>query len=193
MNYPFQSRRRDPKDQNLVVTFFSEAAKDEAASDAAGRPIFKEVDWIHIHIPTSPMDDVRTMVNKGHIQRFPDEYEHYKRTSRAEATEGTPLKMWPAVEKREVFELAEVGITTVEQLAELTATDLRKHDWLTPYAEKARVWLASITDNSVVLELEAEVNRLKAEVERLSEENIELRRAQNEKRVLKQATAKAAQ
>lgn len=170
--------RRRKGDEQLRVSFFSEAIQDEVATAEAGRPVYKDVDWVRIRVPADPSADMQSyedtfIVNQQYIDRFPDEFAEYKRL-KAEPMSGTPLKMWPAITGATVAELQAIGLKTVEQLAEVDGKELRLNEWLKPHVEKARAWVRVVQEGQDVLALTAAVERLEREKAELEEQNKEL-------------------
>jgi hypothetical protein len=165
-------------DEHLRIAFFSDAIQDEAASAEAGRPVYREVDWVRIQVPSDPTADMQSweetfVMNDRYKERFAQEYAEFKR-QKAEPTSGTPLKMWPALNAAQVRELLDAGLKTVEELAEVSGKELRLNEWLKPHVEKAQVWIKSLTDSEVLLKLEAKVQSLERDNEELKQDNAEL-------------------
>lgn len=168
---------RQPGDEALRVEFFIDSFEDQAATTKEGRPVYKDTEMIRIIVPAgewAPSGEIRvTKVNDQHRQRFPMEYAAFKATLK-EPTNGTPLKMWPAIGPSAVKELGHFGITTVEQLAGVSPAELRLHEWMQPYVDRASTWLAALSDNASVLQLQAEIAELQKRVQHLEAENTEL-------------------
>lgn len=169
----------------LNVTFSIEAVEDTTASETQGRPIYREVE----HVQISGMRDasggidnttvIKDVASALHKKRFAFEYQNFL-AERRQPVDGTPLSMWPAVSIAGVKELAHFGLFTVEQLAEVESSEIRKQPWLEPHALKAKAWLDSVAENGEALRLAGQVAELTATVQRLEAENLDLRALHNE-------------
>jgi hypothetical protein len=58
-------------DARLAVTFYKRSVKQEDESIAAGRPIFKEFDFVRICVPGDNLTEIDTYANESHKQRLP--------------------------------------------------------------------------------------------------------------------------
>lgn len=106
-------------DDTLYVKFFIDAVQDTTASQEAGRPIFKDVEWIDIRAPGS-RDHMSRPVRPGDAERFPKHYAAFKaRVGNEQKEIGTPLSTWAhaGMTRSLVEELKFFNIRTVEQLA----------------------------------------------------------------------------
>lgn len=168
---------RDPSDAGLVIFFFEEAIEDEAQTQVQGRPVYKTVDFIRIVMPPTQFDPTReeyigTVTNREK-NRFPQEWAEYE-ANKLDPTDGTPIKMWPAINISQVKELAAVGVRTVEELAELSPRDVKDNPWIDSLHKKAVEWINATTDNDELLRLSARIDELEAQVDQLTEDKKEL-------------------
>jgi hypothetical protein len=107
-------------DETLLVKFFIDAVKDEKASLAAGRPIFKDAEWIDIRIPGNRDNIVIRPIRPDDITRFPRHYDAFKkRIGNEESVVGTPLAAWgwPGMTRSRIEELKYFNVRTVENVA----------------------------------------------------------------------------
>ena len=65
-------------DARLAVQFYKKSLKQDLASDEAGRPIFKEFDFVRIMIPGDNLTEIDTYAQESHKQRFPRQWAHYQ-------------------------------------------------------------------------------------------------------------------
>ena len=85
--------------------------------------------------------------------------------------DGTPLVMWPVVNKSQIKEAAFFEVRTVEQLAELSDANCRRMGMgYTELRSKAKAWLLAAKDSAVVTRQAAENDRLQGEIEALKEQ-----------------------
>lgn len=107
-------------DDSLLVRFFIDAVKDEKASLAEGRPIFKDAEWIDIRVPGNRNDIVIRPVRPDDFTRFPRHYDAFKkRIAGDEGMVGTPLSAWgwPSMTRARIEELKYFNVRTVENIA----------------------------------------------------------------------------
>ncbi|MET4529149.1 hypothetical protein [Bradyrhizobium sp. JR18.2] len=107
----------------LHVEFYIEAVKQEFLSEEAGRPIYKDTEFVRIHIPGDKNYSVDRAASQQDKDRFALEYARFKNGMKEEEQAvGTPLKHWAAIPRSLAKEFAAVNVHTVEQLASLSDT-----------------------------------------------------------------------
>lgn len=111
------SRGRIQVTDGVIPIFHKREIKDKAASDAAGRVVNKQVDFIEIIVP-GQRDRVIGPVRQDHKDRFPEQWEAYERGD-TETIVGTPVTEWQGVSRLRASELRANQVYTVEQLADL--------------------------------------------------------------------------
>ena len=162
-------------DTRLLVKFYNEPVKMQAKTEEAGRPIYEDREHISIIIPGDNRTNVVRVATDEDRERFPGPYAVFKKAEK-KAAEGTPLEEWPALTKSRAKELRALGVDTVDQLAVLSDTSLDRYgDTTTDERAKARAYLAQAENGSAIEAYaaksnadDAELARLKGEVERLS-------------------------
>ena len=114
-------QRRYAADSNLFVQLHTKAVYQSHASVTAGRPIFKDEDYIKIIPRGSQLAVIDAPYNSGNYpKRFHKQYDAWK-AGQAGAQTGTPLESFPLLlgKPAVVAELKAINIHTVEQLKEL--------------------------------------------------------------------------
>jgi len=109
---------------SVNVTFYSKQVRDADETRKAGRPVYKNVDYVRIQHPgdrdyaDSPVAD-KPMT----VQLYPRQWQAYQK-AKEYVPEGTPLEMlFAQVEEAPIAAtLRASGIQTVEQLAALSAS-----------------------------------------------------------------------
>lgn len=96
--------------------FHTEEVQDMAASEIAGRPIFKTEERVEIIMPGNSHTRPVFKVTRDHQQQWPEEYKRWK-DGMEMSVEGTPLEQWPPLKRAQVLELKALGFVTVEQVA----------------------------------------------------------------------------
>ena len=162
----FDTTKQAALDDTLLVKFFTKQRADAAASDAAGRPIFKDVIYIDIKIPGSNTGGACRPARPGDIARFPRHYAAFKQ--RMEMPEsGTPLSEWPQVTRSLAEELAFYNVKTVEQLANMADVNVSNFMGLAGFKQKAVEWLELVNDQKQADDLQRELSKRDKEIDEL--------------------------
>jgi len=157
-------------DKGLLVRFFYYTVPDNAATAEAGRPIFKEVEYVEIRIPGKRDAQVFRAATLADKQRFPDHYRAFK--ARVEMPEtGWPLSEWPVISRSQAEELSFQNIKTVEQLANCADSSIGSIRGGYGLKERAKKALEAAKDPAEIFEKTRELEATNA---RLSEHNAEL-------------------
>lgn len=158
-------------DSALIVQFYLHAVRQGAASEKAGRDIFKDEEYVWIRFAGDRTKEVRRPVDlegrSGHApdpERWPKAWMAFK-NSQAQVHEGTPLEQFPILGTSTVLNFKAYNIHTVEQLAAVSdavihnlgtgAMDLR---------EKAKAWLKAAADASAVTQMQSELAKRDADI-----------------------------
>jgi hypothetical protein len=151
---------------NMYV-FETKPIEQKAASKEAGRPIYKEVDFIKIFSP-GQKDYVIHEVTDRIFLSHPQAKELYKRYKDGAAApqEGTPLEEWPPISRAIAYELKALNIHTVENLAH-AADAVTKQFGPNAYSlkEQAKEYLKAAEDSKHVTKMAAENQKLKEQIE----------------------------
>ena len=158
-------------DDKLLVKFLYETRQDEEASKEAGRPIFKEVEYINIQVPGT-RNIVNRPVRPNDKVRFPRHYQAFQARQDQPQLEGTPLSEWPGVTRSMAEELAFFKIHTVEQLAGMADVNTSNVKGAMFMKQKAQAYLDASKENSAAMALaeQKKINeQLMAKIAELSE------------------------
>ena len=156
-------------DARLAVQFYKKSVKQDMASDEAGRPIFKEFDFVRIMIPGDNLTEIDTYAQESHKQRFPRQWAHYQnQVANHEDIVGTPLEQWPQVTRSQAEELRGLKFHTVESIAECSDQQLQRIGMVAGMSPhnfrlKAKAYLNLANDSAEVAQREAEMQALKEE------------------------------
>jgi hypothetical protein len=156
-------------DARLAVQFYKKSVKQDIASDEAGRPIFKEFDFVRIMIPGDNLTEIDTYAQESHKQRFPRQWAHYQnQVVNHEDIVGTPLDQWPQVTRSQADELRGLKFHTVESIADCSDQQLQRIGMvagMSPYnfRLKAKAFLNLANDSAEVAQREAELAQVKEE------------------------------
>jgi len=163
-------------DARLAVQFYKKSVKQEDASNEAGRPIFKEFDFVRIMIPGDNLTEIDTYAQESHKHRFPRQWAHYQnQVASHEDIIGTPLEQWPQITRSQADELRGLKFHTVESIADCSDQQLQRIGMvagMSPYnfRLKAKAFLNLANDSAEVAQREAELQALREENAKITAE-----------------------
>lgn len=158
-------------DENLIVTFDLEPVLDKGASIAAGRPIYRDMEFI-TEIPPGDKSKylkVRAPVTEFHKWRFPVDYANWKK-GQVQRQEGTPLAAFTRLTPSLVKDLEAQYVFTVEQFINLTATNAANFPNFHQLQRDARTFLESLKSSVVVDVMQDELAKRDEELRQLKEQ-----------------------
>ena len=156
-------------DARLAVQFYKKSVKQDMASDEAGRPIFKEFDFVRIMIPGDNLTEIDTYAQESHKQRFPRQWAHYQnQVANHQDVIGTPLDQWPQITRSQADELRGLKFQTVESIADCSDQQLQRIGMVAGMSPfnfrlKAKAFLNLANDSAEVAQRESELQALKEE------------------------------
>jgi hypothetical protein len=169
-------------DEKLYVKFYPSTVRDDIATKAEGRPIFKEVDFVMIQAPGDLLKCIKRPVRPQDTQRFGRQLQAYKSGGDQEKGSGTPLEQWPMVSRAQVEELRYFKITTVEQLASVADNVAQKFMGIQNLKQHAKDWLGKAENSKEIVQLRnqnttqaEEIEELKASIRALSDQMRDLK------------------
>jgi hypothetical protein len=169
-------------DSRLQVRFYKRPVHQEQDSLAAGRPIFKEFDFVHICVAGDTLTEIDTYALANHKQRFPIQWANYQNRLGANDEEvvGTPVSEWPIVSKSQAEELRAMKFHTVESIAGASDQQLQRMGMaagMSPYAfrDKAKAFLNLATNAAETDKRENEINALKEELAKKEQETAKIK------------------
>jgi hypothetical protein len=176
-----------PSDQNnadsrLQVRFYKRPVQQEQESLEAGRPIFKDFDFVHICVAGDSLTEIDTYALASHKARFPIQWANYQNRLGANDDEviGTPVTEWPIVSKSQAEELRALKFHTVESIAGASDQQLQRMGMaagMSPYAfrDKAKAFLNLATNAAETDKRESEINHLKEELAKKEQETAKIK------------------
>ena len=180
-------------DSRLQVRFYKKSVQQEQESIEAGRPIFKEFDFVHICVAGDTLTEIDTYALNSHKQRFPIQWANYMNRVGAHDEEvvGTPLSEWPLVSKSQAEEMRAMKFHTVESIANASDQQLQRMGMaagMSPYAfrDKAKAFLNLATTAAETDKREQEINALKEELAKKELETAKIRQETEAKMALMQ-------
>jgi hypothetical protein len=158
-------------DSRLQVRFYKRPVQQEQETIDAGRPIYKEFDFVHICVAGDTLTEIDTYALANHKQRFPIQWANYMNRQGAHDQEivGTPVAEWPLVSKSQAEELRAMKFHTVESIAHASDQQLQRIGMaagMSPYSfrDKAKAFLNLATTAAETDKREHEINALKEEL-----------------------------
>lgn len=157
-------------DSRLSVTFYKRSMKQEDESIIAGRPIYKEFDFVRIDVPGDALTQIDTYANECHKARFPRQWAHYQnQVAGHEQIVGTPIEEWTLISRSQADELKGIKFATVESVANASDLQIQKIGMIAgmnPYSfrDKAKAFL-NLADQV------GETNQREEELTKLRQEN----------------------
>ena len=164
-------------DSRLAVTFYKRSMKQEDESMAAGRPIFKEFDFVRICVPGDNLTEIDTYANESHKMRFPRQWMHYQnQVGNQEQVIGTPIEEWTIISRSQADELKGIKFATVEAVANASDQQLQRIGMIAgmnPYTfrDKAKAFLSLADQVGESNQREEELAKLKQENEAIKAES----------------------
>jgi len=156
-------------DEKLAIRFFTKATQDGEESVKAGRPIFKEVDYIQIVVPGDRTSTIVRPASPQDIERFEKQYDHWKKTQQEEMQMGTPLEAWGIMSVAQIEEYRYFGIRTIDQMAELRDDVCQKIMGATPLKQKAIAFMQMVKDEAPMRHVQAELDKRDEQIATLTE------------------------
>ena len=146
------------------ASFYMGSTEDDAATAKEGRPIFKDVPFVIIHVAgdkdlviNQPVWDDPSKEN-SHTSRFPEEWRRFKQGMDADAQQGgTPLALMPGITNGQVREMAYFHVKTVEQLAEMSDGNAQKFPGVQKLRAEARAYIERAQGAAPEKRLQAEL------------------------------------
>lgn len=182
LDYDHSLHQTDAGDAKLNVLFYQSFLRNEAKTQAEGRPIFDDVPFTKIFMPGDRTNIIDRPTRQEDKIRFPKQWARFTNAQEQRA-EGTPLAEWPLVTRGQVEELKYLGFTTVEQVA--AASDNIPYMGLQGLKQKAALFIEVAKGNTAPTEkLIAEHEELKANFKVMKET---LEKMQAEQKAAKKA------
>ncbi len=116
-------------DSGVHAQFDDEFVRNEYKSDREGRAVYDQFYIIELQWPGDNTKSFKyrfpiTETRNEWIERFPKQWEAFK-ASQEQTPNGTPIELWPPLDKKRVYELKANRIFTIEQIASVKDTDLQ--------------------------------------------------------------------
>lgn len=172
---------------HVHVEFYTEPVEDVAASREAGRPIFKDQEFVRVRIVGDPKNNLIAPANDfagrdrdtgeaiTWAQKYPEHYRLFKAQENQSRADGTPLTEVPWLTASRRKELEALQIKTVEALASLDGALLTRIGMGARELKlKAQAWLDAAAGSAVESKMAAELAARDEEIEALKRQMAQL-------------------
>jgi hypothetical protein len=156
LQYPTQEPTK------LVIKFSVEGTKDEEASVEAGRPIFKDEEYITIRVP-GQTDFICRPVRPSDKQEYAQQYAAFK-LNQEQGVVGTRLDALPFLTKAQVMELQAAGFQTAEQVRDMSDTIGQRFAGSHTLRKKIGDFLSAAAGNAPLEKMRAELDKRDNEI-----------------------------
>lgn len=155
---------RDAGDKTVYVKFYIRPVQDDAESAKAGRPIYKDREYVEIRTPGDQNNVIQRPVSDMDRQRFRGAYKAFK-DGNEEQIIGTPLTEVPWITRSQVEELVHLRIRTLEHLAAVNDGLSAKIPGLYQLKDKAKAALATAEGQAPITELQKQLDEMRNHME----------------------------
>src|SRR5512147_2882492 len=105
-------------DSRLAVRFYVRPVENSFETQAQGKPVFTDVDYVEIFVPGDNNTIIDQPVREDHKKRFPIQWAHFQNQHAKDTREiGTPLTEWTQITRSQAEELRALKFYTVESVA----------------------------------------------------------------------------
>jgi hypothetical protein len=167
--------------KGVTPIFFTEPVEDRKATEDSGHITFREEERVRIIVAGDMLNQAVHPVDDAIRERFSEAYTRWKANKTRRHIEGVPIKAWPILSQLEVAQFEAIGIFSVENLRDISDTNLSKIAEGRQWREKARAWLESAKGGAEATRLAAENERLREDVEGLKKQVAEMAAMLDEK------------
>lgn len=169
---PFGQVDYAPHNKGITPIFFIESVIDPAASEKAGRAIYRDMERVRIQIAgdqfsaaVHPVGVAIWGTDKAE-DRFPEAYERWKRKGNM-VVNGTPLSKWPLATPSFIKEMEFINVFSVDDLASIADVHLDRIADGRQWRDRALAWLKSAKDGAAAAKYAAENERMREEMAEL--------------------------
>lgn len=152
-----------PPTKGIYAEFHMEAVEDAAESEKAGRPIYKDTEFITIRIAGDKDNDVVRPVRPQDKKLWPDQYKAFK-AGQEQVVTGTPLDQIPFITKAQRLEFAAVGVKTAEQIRDMPDSVAQRFMGIQSVKKKVADFLEAAAGAAPAIALRGELEKRDSEI-----------------------------
>lgn len=161
--------RTSEDDKRLLVVFSTRPWHDRVASTEAGRPIYRDRDFITIMVPGDKDSIIERPATDMDRQRFALQYTAFQQRKSQESVSGTPLKVVTFLTAAQAKELEYFNIFTVEQLAGIPDANAARVLGAQRLKQLAADFLKAATEQAPLTAMREEMEQKDAKITALEE------------------------
>ena len=135
-------------DDQLLVRFYMHPTRDKQATKKEGRPIFREMAYVHIMQPGNKESIIHRKATDMDIARFAEHWRKFQAREDQQSDSGTPLTEWPGVTRSQAEELKFFNVMSVEQLAGMSDTNTQNFRGMGEMKRRAQAFLDMSKQNA---------------------------------------------
>lgn len=154
--------------KGLFVRFELRAVEDQEASLREGRPCFRDVEYIEIHVPGDKTNVPHRPATAEDKQVHEAVYKAFQ-AGLGEVLNGQPLKEWTQIRPAELKMLAHANVHTVEALAQLSDENAARIGPVKVLRDKAIQHLADSKASAPLEAMRLQVEELRVQLKAQSE------------------------
>ena len=109
-----------------IPRFHMRSVPDPEASEKAGHPMFKEVEFIEVRHPGAIHTIPCVRVKQNHIDMWPDHYKAFKEGVEV-PLQGFAIEEWAPMTRSMADTMKAIGVRTVEDLANMPETTVQQY------------------------------------------------------------------
>jgi hypothetical protein len=168
-------------DSRLAVKFYKRAVKLEHETNEAGRPIYKDYDFVRIMVAGDNLTEIDTYAQESHKQRLPRQCLQYQASQDySSEIHGTPIEQWPLISQSQAQELRAIKFLTVESIANASDLQLQRIGMIAgmsphSFRDKAKTFLNLAEETAEASKRAEEINQLKQELAQKEMENAKMK------------------
>lgn len=157
---------------SVVPHFYMDTQVDGMASAKAGRLVYKSVEMVLITFAGASSQTIRRKVLDHDRIEYRAHYERFKEGTKEVKLDGTDLRGWPMIDRATAETLAAMNVRTVEQLANLSDTDIMSLGMNgRPLRQKAIDWLQISSGASEAMAMADQIRQLQEQLAATQQQN----------------------
>lgn len=158
----------------VVVSFDVRAKEDAKATEEAGRPIFKDVEYIEKRIPGDTKNVIVRPIEEADKKEYALQYRAWKE-GLADPSNGTPIGELPGISKSAAETLKHAGVRSIEDLSGLSDASCQALGAGTfKYRQQASDWIERAMGGAPDAKLRSELERRDSQIDALKAQIAEL-------------------
>jgi hypothetical protein len=149
--------------KGIYPEFHMDAVQDMEASEKAGRPIFKDEEFVTIRIAGDKDNDVVRPVRAEDKRMWPQQYAQFK-SGQEQVVVGTPLDQIPFLTKAQRLEFAAVGIKTAEHIRDMPDSTAQRFMGIVSIKKRVADFLEAAAGAAPAIALRGELEKRDNEI-----------------------------